>query len=57
MSDIKVHHLAPQEFIEFELNSRESMKVRIAYLGPVPDTDKVSIATEVKFWDEIKDDR
>ena len=56
MSDIKVQYLAPQEFIEFELNSRESMKVKIAYLGPVPGTDKVSIATEVRFWDEIKDD-
>lgn len=56
MGDIRVQYLAPQEFIEFELNSRESMMVKIAYLGPVPDTDKVSIATEVKFWDEIKDE-
>jgi hypothetical protein len=56
MSDITVHHIGPQEFIEFELSSREPMQVTIAYLGPVPDTDKVSIATEIRYAGTLQED-
>jgi len=49
MTDIKVHWLSSQEFVEFELSSREPMQVRIAYLGQVPDTDKASIVVQVRY--------
>ena len=49
MSDIQVHHLTPQEYVEFELSSREPMQVRIAYLGQVPDTDKASFGVQVRY--------
>ena len=54
MSDIVVHHLSPQEFVEFELNSRETMRVRIAYLGQVPDTDKASLGVEITYATELE---
>ena len=49
MNDIKVTHLSPQEFVEFELSSREPIQVRIAYLGQVPDTDKASFGVQVRY--------
>ena len=49
MSDITVHHIGPQEFIKFELSSREPMEVSIAYLGAVPDTDKVSLGVQIRY--------
>ena len=54
MSKIVVHHLSPQEFVELELNSRETMRVRVAYLGQVPDTDKASLGIEIAYWDELE---
>jgi len=54
MSDIKVHHLSPQEFVEFELNSRETMRVRVAYLGQVPETGKASLAIEIVYAPELE---
>ena len=54
MSDIKVHHLSPQEFVEFTLNSRETMRVRVAYLGQVTDTDKASLGIEITYWDKLE---
>ena len=54
MSDIKVHHLSPQEFVEFELNSRDTMRIRVAYLGQVPDTDKASIGIEITYASELE---
>ena len=49
MPDIQVRHLSPQEFVEFEVSSREPMRIRIAYLGQVPDTDRASIGVEVRY--------
>ena len=54
MRKIVVHHLSPQEFVELELNSRETMRVRVAYLGQVPDTDKASLGIEVTYWDKLE---
>ena len=54
MSEIKVHHLSPQEFVEFELNSRETMRVRVAYLGQVPETDKASMGIEITYATELE---
>ena len=48
MGDIQVRHFAPQEFVEFELSSREPMQVRIAYLGQAPD-GRASVAIEVRY--------
>jgi hypothetical protein len=56
MSDIQVRHLSPQEFVEFEVSSREPMQIRVAYLGAVPDTDKVSIATEIRYAGTLQED-
>jgi hypothetical protein len=55
MSDIKVHWFSPQEFVEFELSSREPMQVKVAYLGQVPEIDKAAIAIEVRYAGD-KDD-
>ena len=49
-----VHHLSPQEFVELELNSRETMRVRVAYLGQVPDTDKASLGIEIAYAPELE---
>ena len=54
MSDIQVKWLSPQEFVEFELSSREPMQVTIAYLGQVPDTDKASIGVQVRYAGEME---
>ena len=57
MTDIKVHHLSPQEFVEFELNSRDTMRVRVAYLGQVPETDKASVAIEIAYAPELENEK
>ena len=57
MSEIKVHHLSPQEFVEFEMNSRETMRVRVAYLGQVPETDKASVAIEIAYAPELETEK
>ena len=54
MSDITVHHLSPQEYVEFELSSREPMQVQIAYLGQVPDTDKASVAVSIRYAGDME---
>ena len=57
VSDITVHHLSPQEFVEFEVNSRDTMRIRIAYLGQVPDTDKASLAIEIAYAPELEKEK
>ena len=54
MSEIKVHHLSPQEFVEFEIGSRDPMRIKVAYLGQVPDTDLASIAIEITYAPELE---
>ena len=49
-----MHHISPQEFVEFTLSSRETMRVRIAYLGQVPDTDKASLGVEITYATELE---
>jgi len=55
MADIQVRHLSPQEFVEFEVSSREPMQIKIAYLGAVPDSDKASLAIQVRYAGDMKD--
>ena len=54
MSEIKVHHLSPQEFVEFEIGSRDPMRIRVAYLGQVPESDKASIGIEITYASELE---
>lgn len=49
MSDKQVTHLSDQEYVQFVVNSREDIRIRVAFLGLVPDTDKVSIGIEVVY--------
>jgi len=55
MSEKQVTWLSDQEYVEFEIQSRDEMRIRIAFLGLVPDTDKVSIGIEVLYKSEFKD--
>jgi len=54
MSDINVMQLAPQEYVEFELSSREPMQVRIAYLGQSPDDDRASLGIEIRYAGDLE---
>ena len=45
---MKTYHLSPDEFVAVEVSSTTDVQVRVAYIGQVPDTDKASIAIEVR---------
>ena len=53
MSDINVMQLSAQEYVEFELESREPMRVRIAYLGQ-SDDDKASLGIEIAYAGDME---
>ena len=57
MSDIRVEHLSPQEFVEFEVSSRDTVRIRVAYLGQVPDTGKASLGIEVTYAPELEGEK
>ena len=54
MSKIVVHNLSPQEFVELEVGSRDPFRIRVAYLGQVPDTDKASLGIEIAYAPELE---